>query len=79
MRKSPTALRRGLLLAAALGLASPLAFAQAGAQASQWPSKPVTIVVPFPAGGGSDAFGRFVGAEVKRWAGVGRASGAKLE
>jgi tripartite-type tricarboxylate transporter receptor subunit TctC len=40
--------------AAALALASPLALAQAAG----WPSKPVTLIVPFPAGGGTDAFAR---------------------
>ena len=46
--------RVGLALAAALLAAAPVGPALAQA----WPAKPVTIVVPFPAGGGTDAFAR---------------------
>ena len=53
--------RRTLLLAAAVALASPLALAQ-----SSWPTKPVTIVVPFPAGGGTDAFARPLSAHLTK-------------
>lgn len=56
----PVFARRPLLAAAALALAAPAAWAQG------WPTKPVTIVVPFPAGGGTDAFARPLTAAVSK-------------
>ena len=65
--RSLRASRRGLLLGAlgtlALGLA-PLA------QAQNWPTKPVTVVVPFPAGGGTDAFARPLFAQLTKQLGM---------
>ncbi|MES2975643.1 MAG: tripartite tricarboxylate transporter substrate binding protein [Pseudomonadota bacterium] len=39
------------------------------AQASAWPAKPVTLVVPFAAGGGTDAFGRPLSAQFAKQTG----------
>ena len=57
--------RRALQSLAALGAAGPL---WSSAQ-SAWPTKPVTMVVPFPAGGGTDAFARPMSAQFSRLTG----------
>jgi tripartite-type tricarboxylate transporter receptor subunit TctC len=59
--------RRALLraTAGAAALANPFVHAEAG-----WPTKPVTIIVPFPSGGGTDAFARPLSAQLTQ--GLGR-------
>lgn len=56
--------RRSLLKAAAAGTV--LASLGVRAQTGAWPSKPVNLIVPFPAGGGTDAFGRPLSAQFAR-------------
>jgi tripartite-type tricarboxylate transporter receptor subunit TctC len=60
----PVALARRVFLGAVAGCAT-LGVPFARAQAS-WPTKPVTLVVPFPAGGGTDAFARPLTAVLSR-------------
>ena len=58
--------RRTALCLAAAGLA---AVSMAGHAQSTWPSKPVTLIVPFPAGGGTDAFTRPLSAQFAKQTG----------
>ena len=54
-------MNKSLLIAAALSLAA------AGAQAqSNWPTRPVTMIVPFAAGGPTDVVARIVGEHMSR-------------
>ena len=56
----------GMSACAALGLGTQ---ASVWAQASAWPTKPVTMIVPFPAGGGTDAFARPLSGQFSRLTG----------
>lgn len=54
--------RAMLPLAALLPLLmAPGAWSQVTAATTAWPTKPLRIIVPYPAGGNSDAVGRFIG------------------
>ncbi|RYF32674.1 MAG: tripartite tricarboxylate transporter substrate binding protein [Comamonadaceae bacterium] len=56
--------RRDVLRFAAAGAA--VMAGAARAQSTGWPTKPVTLVVPFPAGGGTDAFARPLSAQFSK-------------
>lgn len=53
-------------LALATGLASAAAFAAPASAQDNYPSKPITMIVPFAAGGSSDVIARLVGDEMGR-------------
>ena len=63
--RSPLSRRRALGALMALGTA-PHVWAQGS---SAWPTKPVSLIVPFPAGGGTDAFARPLSAQFSRLTG----------
>ncbi|MFC0592953.1 Bug family tripartite tricarboxylate transporter substrate binding protein [Ottowia pentelensis] len=50
----------------ACGASLLVAVTAAVAQSAAWPSKPLTLVVPFPAGGTSDVMGRLVATELEK-------------
>jgi tripartite-type tricarboxylate transporter receptor subunit TctC len=50
-------------------LASSLLYATGSQAQSTWPSRPVNMIVPFPAGGGTDAFARPLSASFTRLSG----------
>lgn len=60
----PRAARGALCTALALGLAAASGFA-ASAQTSAFPSRPIRVIVPFPAGGGVDEAMRIFGARLE--------------
>jgi tripartite-type tricarboxylate transporter receptor subunit TctC len=59
--------RRAVLRAAAA--AGVLALPLVGRAQSAWPAKPVNLIVPFPAGGGTDAFARPLSAQFAKQTG----------
>jgi tripartite-type tricarboxylate transporter receptor subunit TctC len=61
--------RRALLRLSASGAAAGLAAPWVSAQTPAWPARPVNLVVPFPAGGGTDAFARPLAAQFARQTG----------
>lgn len=58
--------RRDVLRGGAAGLA---VLSMGSRAQSAWPAKPVTVVVPFPAGGGTDAFARPLSAQFSKLTG----------
>ena len=47
-------------------IAAGLAFASAGAAEAAWPERPITLIVPWGAGGGTDATARIIGSLLEK-------------
>ena len=58
--------RRNVLRFTGAGLAS---YSLGSSAQANWPTKPVTVIVPFPAGGGTDAFARPLSAQFAKLTG----------
>ena len=69
-RRNTLRLALGATLAAAIGAASVAVCAQTAAPVSAYPSKPLRVVVPYPAGGGADFIGRAIGTQLGQAWGV---------